>query len=536
MKRIFKALSAFALSLAFTLALAATPVSAAENSLSGPSDGNYAGYLVILHDRPTTYSADPFAAATLMAASDERDELLMLAEDWNIYKAGSMSDIQSLVYAGQVALVEPDYQAELFDVTPVEPDDPYLNQNKQNNLVGEYGVGIRAAWEAGLTGEGVTVAVVDSGLNGAHEDVPLKVGRGRYFYYREDPEEGRYELEVNGVRKLYSYWSSGNWTDSMGHGSMVAGIIAAPTGNGIGVASMAPGVTILPIRCFTTTPGHVGGYTSNLISGINFAVANGADIINMSWGVKQFSATLQAAVDAASRAGCILIAAAGNDGKSDPQYPAAWDNVISVGATDNLGNLCSYSQKVGSVNVCAPGGSTRNEIYSLGHGDSDNYLARTGTSFSAPEVSAAAALLKQADPSLTQGDFTALLRQTSIPLTNANSRPYSGWGRLNLQGLLDKVGYAGCSAQTTEDGVSVYAGYHPVRESGIPGVVTVVAGYNAQGHLVDSRVSAPDISRYNNYAGRFTFTDPTITEFRTFFLRSDTLAALCEPIIPLLDE
>ncbi len=101
MKRILKALSAFALSLVFTLTLAALPVSAAENALSGDIEDSYAGYLVVLQKpQAVTYSADPLAAATLMAAWDERDDLLELAGDWNIYKAGTLAEIQSLVYSG----------------------------------------------------------------------------------------------------------------------------------------------------------------------------------------------------------------------------------------------------------------------------------------------------------------------------------------------------------------------------------------------------------------------------------------------------
>lgn len=537
MKRILKALGAFALSLCLTLALASAPATAAEIASESGPDGTYAGYLVILQTPAAVpFSADPFAAATLMAAEDERDELLLLAEDWNIYKAADLRDIQSLVYSGQVAVVEPDYQAELFDVTPVEPNDPKLSY--QTNLTGTNGIAVRSAWEAGLTGEGVTVAVIDSGLNSVHEDIPQKVGRGRYFYYKKD-SEGRYELEVNGKRDRYSYWSSGDWSDNMGHGSMVAGLIAAPTDNGLGISSIAPGATILPIRCFTATKDHVGGYTSNLISGINYAVANGADVINMSWGVKQKSSSLQTAVDAAYQAGCILIAAAGNDGTVTDQYPAAWDNVISVGATDKNGKLTSYSQRVTSVAVCAPGGSSGDPIVSLGYVSPSSYITKIGTSFSSPQVAAAAALLLQADPTMTQGDFLALLDRTSRPVTeddrgNDSAINYSGAGCLDIQALLDAVGYTGCSAHRTDGGVQVYAGYHPVAGSGVDSLIALVAGYNAQGHLVESHSARLNKSVYNNCAGDFTFTSPDIASLQAFYLDPATLVSLAPPVSPLL--
>lgn len=539
MKRILKALSAFALSLVFTLTLATLPVSAAENALSGDIEGSYAGYLVVLREpQAVTYSADPLAAATLMAAWDERDDLLELAGDWNIYKAASLSEIRSLVYSGQVTVVEPDYKAELFDVVPVNPNDTHIAL--QANLTG---IQVRSAWEAGLTGRGVTVAVIDSGINDSHEDVPAKIGRGRYFYYQEetDPAKGRYELSDRPGR-YYSYWSSGDWTDDVGHGSMVCGIIAAAANNGKGIAGIAPDVTILPIRCFTNTPGHAGGYTSNLISGLNYAVANGADIINMSWGVTQLSTPLQTAVDAAHQAGCILIAAAGNDGTVISQYPAAWDNVISVGSVDKNGRLTNYSQRVLSVNVCAPGGTaaTADRIVSLGYDSDTSYLTRYGTSFSTPAVVGAAALLLQADPTMTQGDFLTLLNATSREVTeddkgNSAASRYAGAGRIDIQALLDKVGYTGSSAKRTATGFSVYAAHHPTKDSAQSRVITMVAGYNEAGHLVESHSASLSKSGYNNFAKTFAFTNPNIAQFQTYYLDPATFAALDKPIVPVFE-
>lgn len=543
MKRILKALSAFALSLVFTLALAVLPVSAAENALSDDIEGNYAGYLVVLREpQAVTYSADPLAAVTLMSAWDERDDLLELAGDWNIYKAGSLSEIQSLVYSGQVAVVEPDYEVELFDVVPVEPDDPLFTSNKYNSngqsaLTGAYGIQARAAWEAGLTGKGVTVAVIDSGLHDSHEDAPTKVGRGRYFFYQKenDPDNCPYKLyKLTGYTGQYSFWSSGNWDDNVGHGSMVSGIIAAPANNGKGIAGIAPDVTILPIRCFTNTPGHVGGFTSNMIGGLNYAVENGADIINMSWGVDKYSATLQTAVDAAYQAGCILIAAAGNNGTVTEQYPAAWDNVISVGSVDQSGCLTSYSQRVTSVNICAPGGTSGDRVVSLGYESNTSYLSKIGTSFSTPAVTGAAALLLQADPTMTQGDFLSLLNTTSTPLANEADARYSGAGWLNLQALLDAVGYTGSSAKRTGNGFSVYAAHHPAENS-TQSVIAMVAGYNEAGHLVESHSTRLSKSRYNNFAKSFTFQNPDIAQFQTYYLDSTTFAALNKPIVPILE-
>lgn len=536
MKRILRALSAFALSLTFILALAVTPASAAENTLHDDSESSYAGYLLILNEpQAVLFSDDPFAAATLMAAEAEQEELITISENWSIYKAGTLEQIQNLVYSGRVAVVEPDYQAELFDFVPVEPNDPRL-KTKQTNLIGDYGVTVQSAWEAGLTGAGVTVAVIDSGLNINHEDCPEKVGHGRYYYYRES-ENG--STPING--KKYGYYSSGDYNDSMGHGSMVCGLIAAATNNNVGISSIAPGVTILPIRCFTSTPGHVAGLTSNLISGIDFAVESGADIINMSWGVKEYSAALQNSIDKASEAGCILIAAAGNEGSVTNQYPAAWTNVISVGATNSKGELCYYSQRLQSVDICAPGGDASAPIYSLGSEAPDEYRQMIGTSFAAPTVAATAALLLQVNPTMTQHDFLALLLATSYPVEvddagNTSAPKYAGWGRINIQALLDAVGYAGCSAIQTDDGFKVYTSFHPNFSTGKNGVITMVAGYNEAGHLIESQSAIPSKSVYNNCAAAFTFQNPNIARFQTFYLDpGKAFSSLVAPITPLLE-
>lgn len=540
MKRILKALSAFSLSLLFVLSMASVPASAAENALSGDSDTPYAGYIVILTDpQPLPATLDPLAAATLLSAEAEREELLPLAEDWNIYKVGSPEEVQSLAHAGQIAVLEPDYQAELLDIDPTNPDDALLPQ--QENLVGDYGVNVRAPWGAGLTGEGVTIAVIDSGLNYLHEDAPQRIGTGRFYLYKENAN-GRYELLINGERKRCDFLSGDDFSDDLGHGSMVTGIIAAATDNGKGMASIAPGATIIPIRCFTGTAPYIGGLVSCLVSGINFAVTSGADVINMSWGVTEKSSSLIAAIDAAERAGCILVAAAGNDGaQSKTRWPAVLDNVISVGATDELGRLSYYSQRSTAVNVCAPGGSSRSKVISLNYDTTNGYNKGMGTSYSTPMVAAAAALLLEADPAMTQGDFLSLLNATSHPVTqddkgtflSEEQQEYTGAGLMDLQRLLDATGYAGSVAKITDSGFQVYAAYHPKGDDAPGGAIAIVGGYNAAGHLVESHSALLTKNSYNNLARAFSFQNPTIAEFRSFYLDPTSLSALIRPSLAL---
>lgn len=541
MKRVLKALSAFALTLVLSLSLAAVPFASA---VEAAPEGNYAGYLVMLLPKDQVAApADMMGQATLMAAYDEREELLALAEDAGIYKTNDLTDIENLVYSGQVQVAEPDYEAELFanDLPtdhndPTMPDDPYFidqNGEYQYNLKDsdKFGISVRAAWEAGLTGEGVTVAVVDSGLNDIHEDVPAKVARGRYYYYREE-EGGRYSFTINGVTRYYNYYSSDYVADDVGHGSMVSGIIAAPKDNGKGIAGMAPNVTILPVRCFTNTEKHLGGYTSNLISGVTYAMENGADIINMSWGITSNSAALKAVIDRAHNAGCILFAAVGNNGAATAQYPASYDNVIGVGATDKSGYLASYSQRNDSVAVCAPGSL----IYSLGYTSASAIARGTGTSFSAPMVAAAAALLKEAHPNMTQADFYHLLEQScdDVLLYGPDQKRHTGLGMLNMEKLLDAAGCAGATVASSAGTVTFRAAYHPEQtETTVldPSVMLLLGAYNAQGHLLDSKVIPASLSRYGAYTGACQFQAPEAVVYRAFYLKNDaSLAALMDPV------
>lgn len=550
MNRICKALGAFALSLTLLFSLSVMGPCAAAADLEGGSDAPFAGYLVMLKepDRPVSQDdgasvAALFTQASLFAAQDELGELTPLAEDIGIYKTGQLEDIQNLVWSGQVELVEPDYEAQLFELDindPAAVNDDYFQSGYQFNLTD---ANIPYAWDAGLTGENVTVAVIDSGLNTKHVDAPVKVSRGRYFFYREETN-GPYSFTINGVTKHYGFYSNAQIEDDLGHGTMVSGIIAANTNNRSadysgGIAGVAPNVTIMPVRCFTNTAGHLGGYTSNLIGGIDYATKNGANIINMSWGIVYESASLKSTVDAAVSAGCILIAAAGNDGASTLQYPAAWPNVISVGATNKVGGLSNFSQRTDTVNICAPGGTrSGQQIYSLGYSSQRSIARGDGTSFSAPVVAGAAALLKEHDPAMTQGAFLALLSQTSSYGNIAPAdQPYAGYGVLDMKALLEATGHTGAMLRYGEDGsVTVRAAHFPAAgENAGASALILIGAYNAAGHLLDSRtVSATPAAGRGAYSFTTTFQTPEATTLRAYFLNTTTLAPLSQPVTALI--
>lgn len=542
MKRIWKSLGAFALSL--TLLGLGTVSLAAVSAVEGGGEAEYAGYLLKLDTTAAialTGSETAELSGLNLAAEEEMEELLLISDELGLYKAGTLGDIQNLVYAGYVTEVEPDYKAELFDVeatteylVDTAANDTYF-AGYQYNLKEKYGISVQSAWEAGLNGEGVTVAVIDSGLNYSHTDAPAHIARGRAFYYKE-VVDGLYSITVNGVTKQYNYYGNSNTTaiqDDMGHGSMVTGIIAAKTGNKFSIAGIAPEVTIIPIKCFTQEKGKLGGYVSNLISGIEFAVNNGADIINMSWGVKSRSTALEQVITKAANAGCILVAAAGNDGsggKGVVQYPAGFSNVISVGATNEEGKLAWYSQRNEMVDVCAPG----SKIYSTSASSNTKTAYASGTSFAAPAVAAAIALMKESDVTLTQGDVMELLKEscaavTAIEDSTDAAENFAGAGRLNLATLLTAKGHSGIKRKTDAEGVTVQGSFYPTTgQGGTEGVVILLCGYNAKGHLLQSAMTTATAGSFGGYRFAAKMDDWDITTLRAFFLNGGSLQAITE--------
>ncbi|WBQ08436.1 type VII secretion-associated serine protease mycosin [Kribbella sp. CA-293567] len=248
------------------------------------------------------------------------------------------------------------------------------------------------------TGSGVTVAVVDSGVDADHPQLRRtgKVLAGRDFYL---------------VGSL-----PGNF-DCVSHGTGVAGIIAADQATGIGFQGVAPGARILPVRVSERETGRTGQAEridpQILARGIRYAVDQGARVINLSMAGDQDQPAVRAAVAYAVRKDIVVIAAVGNrQGDSPvslPSYPAQYPGVVGVGAIDNLGARLSASQYGPYVDLVAPGGSVLTASRQAGHVYSD------GTSFAVPFVTASAALVRAAYPQLTAAQVVQRLKATATP-------------------------------------------------------------------------------------------------------------------------
>lgn len=269
-------------------------------------------------------------------------------------------------FDSDVALVEQDFFVSVapatghapkfdvdFDYPPNDPD--FDRQWALPHIQAEQ------AWREMGDLQPMTVAVIDTGVCMSHEDLQGRVLPGGYDFVDndDDPE------------------------DIFGHGCSVAGIIAANTDNGIGIAGFAPNSSILPVRVLGPSG---SGSMADVAAGIVYAADNGADIINLSLGSMVGSQVTKDAVEYAMREGVTVIASAGNSGGSLPGYPARYEGVVAVGAIDADGSRSSFSNKGGDI--WAPGRDVHT-IY-LDNG----YKALNGTSFSAPYVAAMAAVLQ----------------------------------------------------------------------------------------------------------------------------------------------
>ncbi|MBI2827190.1 MAG: S8 family serine peptidase [Planctomycetia bacterium] len=281
------------------------------------------------------------------------------------------------------------------------PDVPYFGGSNDWNL---NAINAPEAWAQGYTGQGVVVAVVDTGVDSNNSDLA-----GRMWVNAGEIAGNGIDDDQNGFVDDTSGWdfASGdnNPNDGNGHGTHVAGTIAADN-NGTGSTGVAPGATIMPVRVL----GSNGSGTADAVAaGIRYAAANGADIINLSLG-GSFSSVIQSAIQYAQQLNVLVVVAAGNESASTPSYPARFsasmNNVISVGAHTSSNTIASFSNDVGSsgaVQVDAPGVN----IYSTYIGG--RYATLSGTSMATPHVAGLAALALSANHNLTASQLRTLI-------------------------------------------------------------------------------------------------------------------------------
>ncbi|WP_186778471.1 type VII secretion-associated serine protease mycosin [Streptomyces salinarius] len=269
-------------------------------------------------------------------------------------------------------------------------------------------------------GKGVQVAVIDTGVDVKNPQLTDAVNASKGKNYLPEKNEKGEKIDRGNAHGT---------TDTVGHGTRVAGIIAARPAKGTGFVGLAPESTIIPIK---QNDAEGNGTAATLATSIRYAVDAGADVINISQDTAKAvkpDSTLESAVDYALGKEVVVVASAGNDGlggKDKTTYPASYDGVLAVASSDRNNERASFSQAGEFIGVAAPGVDMISTVPGGGH-CSDN-----GTSFSAPYVAAVAALLKSAYPKWTAEQIVAQIEQTA-------ERSIPGHDRLVGWGVIDPV-------------------------------------------------------------------------------------------------
>jgi subtilisin family serine protease len=302
---------------------------------------------------------------------------------------------------GDLVAVEPD---SIVTADALPPDDPQFGAQYALPKLG-----FVQTWDDSYSGPtsgaGQTVAVVDTGVQASHPDLAGQVLGGAVF---GQPAPATQDHHVSG------------------HGTRIAGIIAAVTDNGTDVAGATPAAKVLPVKVLD----HNGkGFSSDVAAGIMWAADNGATVVNLSLGGPNPTDAMRFAVNhAVFTRGVPVISSSGNSGRcGSPSFPAAFEEVLAVGATDANDNSASFSTTGPFVKVVAPGVS----IVST-QPQPPGFGSTSGTSFSAPYASATAAIVRARYPAFDAGDVYVRVITTATDLGPAGWDPQFGFGLINV--------------------------------------------------------------------------------------------------------
>ena len=283
-------------------------------------------------------------------------------------------------------------------------NDPLLDQQW-----GLTAIGAPSVWSI-TRGAGVTVAVLDSG-SGPHPDLDANLDAGRTMFG---------SIDSAGVIDV----------DLAGHGSHVAGIIAAVADNALGGSGVAPQTRILPIRVLDSLG---SGDSKDVSKAVRFAVDSGVKVINLSLGGATESTTLTAAIQYAVDHNVLVVAAAGNGAAdSTPKWPAASDLALAVTAVDRNNGVTSFDQRGDYIDLAAPGSLILSTA-------SNDYKIQSGTSMAAAFVTGAAALLFAAQPSITALQVRDILQRTATDIGAPGRDTTFGYGLVNLVSAFNEL-------------------------------------------------------------------------------------------------
>ncbi len=360
----------------------------------------------------------------------------------------------------EIVFSEPNF---LIRTTGVPDDSSFSNQwgfhnTGQSGGTEDADINAPEAWDKITGSTSIVVAVVDEGIDLNHPDLSgnIWVNGDEIPGNGIDDDGNGYIDDVNGWDFNHSDATVYDGKSEDRHGTEVAGIIGAKGNNGIGTAGICWTVRIMPVKFIA----YGSGTVANAILAMNYAVANGARVINCSWGGSSYSASLEAAFSNARDNGVLVVTSAGNSGKdtdTKSHYPSNYDldNVLSVASTDKNDEL-SYFSNYGqtTVDLAAPGSS----IYTTTPEGGYSYFS--GTSAAAPFVTGAAALALSASPDLDYLELRDRILNAVDPISGLTTKTVTG-GRLNLNNIISALNLADTDGDGIPDGYENQYGLNP---------------------------------------------------------------------------
>lgn len=329
-----------------------------------------------------------------------------------------------------------------------DPDDLHANQWNLPK------VNAADAWDIATGSGDVTIAIVDDAVLLNHEDLQNAI------WNNPDESSNGIDDDNNGyVDDIHGYDVADNDNDPnppatatnrvFTHGTHCAGIASAHTDNGTGIAALGFQTRIIAVK--TKPDGETGPGLPFAHQGVAYAIASGADVISMSWGGYSYSNTYQLLMQTARNRGITLVAAAGNNDTDIPMYPASYDHVISVGATDDNDQKASFSNYGSTVDVMAPGV----DIWSTLAGTQDAYGHLSGTSMACPLVAGLAGLMSSYNAGYTPDSLENCIKSSAVNIDGLNSgyETMLGAGRIDAHSALLCMQEAPLAAFKAEDTV-----------------------------------------------------------------------------------
>jgi len=401
-----------------SLSLAASATSLSVNTVGGSSSRHREGELIVRF-RPTTSEGEKTAIVEGRGVHRQKK----LRGESNIEKLTLPANQDAVSAAAElrtnpnIEFVEPNYLVTKDDTTP---NDPSFAQQwaLHNSLTAGADINVMPAWDTTTGSSSTVIAVIDSGIDFSHPDLTNNEWT--------NPSPGT-STDVHG----WDYVADSPLIkDEQGHGTAIAGIIAAEGNNAAGITGVMWHASLMSLRVLDNTG---SGDVASAVEAIDYAVAHGAQVINLSWGTDAQSTALSDAIDRAGRRGVVVVCSAGNDGRdieSTGYYPASYGlpNMVSVAATDSADQLASWSN-YGSAHVtlAAPG------VDILTTKMNGGYWTVSGTSASAPLVTGVAGLIRTVRPQLSS-------RNTVAAITSGARQVSSLTGKVSAGGIVNAAG------------------------------------------------------------------------------------------------